>query len=104
MAFTDHIKLSNLVENWLFDISGKDGGGSAVHIYLSFNDVVDSGHFHYGAILNQPTIREGIDLKNSAAKTSNISINIPDFEYKGTLISNELFGGSNLYINHSASI
>ena len=104
MGFTDHIKLSNLVENWLFDISGKDGGGSDVHVYLAFNDVIDSGHFHYGAILNQPSIREGIDLKNSTAKTSNISINIPDFEYKGTLISNELFGGSNLYINHSVQV
>lgn len=87
-------------ENWLFKFENDNSG----FIYLSFSDVVDSGNFYHGVILNRPSIRESIDLAKSTSKTSNITINIPDFSYQGSPISEELFGGSNHYINQTVSV
>ncbi len=87
-------------ENWLFKLANDNSG----FLYLSFADVVDSGNKYHGCILNRPTIRESINLAKSTAKTGNISITIPDFQYNGSPISEELFGGSNHYINQTVSV
>jgi len=100
MPYGDEIKQGNIVENWLFDFANDNSG----FIRLSFADAIDSGNFYHGVILNKPSIREGIDLAKSTAKSSNISITIPDFSYQGSPISEELFGGSNHYINQIVSV
>lgn len=71
---------------------------------FAFQDTTDSSNFYHGVILNKPSIRESIDLATSTAKSSNISISIPDFSYQGSPISKELFGGSNHYINQTVSV
>ena len=71
---------------------------------LSFSDVVYEDYFYTGAITNSPSIRETINLKNSTSKTSNMYIEIPDFMYNDYLISKELFGGTNNYINQTVLI
>lgn len=96
----DSIKLGSIQENWLFTLNNDNGSS----IYLAFQDITDGGNFYHGAILNKPTIRDSIDLSNSTSKSGNISINIPDFNYQGSLISEELFGGSNHYINQTATV
>ena len=100
MAFGTSIKLGNIKENWLFKLSNNNSG----FIYLAFSDVTYNSNFYYGAILNSPNIRESINLMRSTAKTSGISISIPDFAYKGDLISKELFGGTNAYINRECTV
>jgi len=45
-----------------------------------------------------------MNLSNSTAKTGNISITIADYDYNGSPISEELFGGSNHYINQTVTV
>ena len=100
MAFGNEVKTGNITENWLFTFANRQGG----NLYLSFKDTTESSNFYYGVILNKPSIRESIDLKSSTARTSNISITIPDFKYNGENISKELYGGSNQYINQEVTV
>ncbi len=100
MPFGDEIKTGNITENWLFKLANDNSG----FLYFAFSDVTDSGNFYHGIILNKPSIRESIDLSNSTSKTSNVSISMHDFTYQGNPISEELFGGSNHYINQTVSV
>lgn len=95
----DYIKIDNEVilitgkSGDLLEISrGQHGTSSASHndnasifwynfLPLSFTDVNDLDFFYYGVVLNRPSLRESIDLEQSTAKTSNISISIPDFQH-----------------------
>ena len=70
---------------------------------LAFSDYTDNGTFYHGVIINTPSIRESIDLKKSVSKSSNISITIPDFKYKGALVSQELTV-THSYINRVANV
>jgi len=58
-------------ENWLFQFYH---GDESAFIGLAFADTTVSSIFYLGAILNQPRIRESIDLESSTAKSSNISL------------------------------
>jgi len=98
--FGTEINTGNISENWLFILNNDNSG--AVH--LSFKDEMYNSNFYHGVILNKPSIRESVDLANSTSKSGNISINIPDFSYQGSPISEELFGGSNHYINQVVSV
>ncbi len=100
MAYGNEIKVASIVENWLFDIAGT----SSTTLRLSFADCTVSSNFYYGAILNKPSIRESINLSSSTAKTSNVSITIPDFQYNDGLISEILFGGSIYFINQNVTV
>jgi hypothetical protein len=71
---------------------------------LSFSDTTIDDRFSHGAILSQPSIRESIDLKNSTSKTSNISLEIANFDYNGTPFSEEIFGGTRKYINRVCKV
>lgn len=99
MAFGNEIKLGAITENWLVEIAG-----ASTTLRLSFADCTISSNHYYGVILNSPTIRESIDLKDSKSKTSNINIDIPDFMYGGSLISELLFGGSDNFINRVVTV
>lgn len=94
------MSLGNIVENWLFKLKNRQGG----YLYLSFVDTTYSNNNYHGVILNNPSIRENIDLSKSTSKTSNISITIPDFTYVGNPVSVELFGGSKDYINQEVTV
>ena len=71
---------------------------------ISFADTTIDDRFSHGAILSQPSIRESIDLKNSTSKTSNISIELANFDYNGTPFSEEIFGGTRKYINRVCKV
>ena len=99
MSFGNEIKTTNITENWLFDIIHNNGT-----LRLSFQDYVDGSNFYHGVILNRPSIRESIDLKTAVSKTSNISIDIADFNYEGNPISEFIYGGSNYFINKNVDV
>lgn len=91
-------------ENWLFQIHSDSTGSN--FIGLAFGDTTVGSVFYYGAVLNKPSIRESIDLQNSVAKTTNLSITIPNFNYNGSDISTQLLntGGSTHYLNQPFKI
>ena len=92
-------------ENWLFKFANDNSTPSLPdYLYLAFQDETYSGDYYKGVILNIPSIRESINLAKSTAKTGNISITIADYDYNGSPISEELFGGSNHYINQEVTI
>ena len=97
--FGSEIKNSNIVENWLFHLAS-----SGDDVYLAFSDVTDSSIFWHGVVLNRPSIRESLDLANSTAKTSNISLSIPDFNYNGNPISELLLFSSDYFINQVVTV
>ncbi len=100
MAYGRSVKNNNIKENWLFKLANRQGS----FLYLSFADDIYSNDFYNGVILNKPSIRESINLAKSSSKNSNISISIPDFDYNNGLISEELFGGTNNYINQDVLV
>ncbi|QDP50193.1 MAG: hypothetical protein Tp1102DCM295711_36 [Prokaryotic dsDNA virus sp.] len=73
------------------------------YLPISFSDFSYNNVFYHGVITNNPSIRESIDLKKCTSKSSNISITIPDFKYKGSPISHELFS-THKYINRVATV
>lgn len=95
----------NYATDFINDQSGKIYGatytGSDLH--LSFQDEVYNDNFYHGVILNNPSIRESINLSQSKSSRSNISISIPDFKYKDGLISEELFGNK-VYLNYDVKV
>jgi len=92
--------MSSISENWLFTLSNNNSG----FVRLAFADVTYSDNFYYGAILNKPTITEAIDLDNSTSTTSSISLQIADFQYSSKKLSEELYGGTNSYINQQIQV
>tara|TARA_Y100001963_G_scaffold138546_1_gene203457 strand:- start:6576 stop:9662 length:3087 start_codon:yes stop_codon:yes gene_type:complete len=110
------IDSSNLKAYWQFnnphvatdyinDQNGKIHGATyqGTGLHLAFKDTSYNGNFYHGVIKNTPSIRESIDLFTSRAKRSNTSIEIPDFKYKGSPISEELYGSS-VYLNHDVKV
>ena len=98
LTFNGSQNSHGIEENWLFNITHSGG-----NLYLALADVTYSSNFYYGSIINNPSIRESLDLVKSKANTTNVTLKIADFEYNGSPISQELFGGSNYYINRSVS-
>lgn len=109
------MKVSSISSNTLTVARGAMSTTKATHndntqIYwenffpVSFSDTTYNSVFYFGSVLNRPTIRESIDLAKSTSKTSNISVSIPDFNYEGNPVSQELFGGTNKYINQEVKV
>ena len=92
--------MSNINENWLFTLSNNNSG----FVRLAFSDVTYSSNFYHGAILNKPTITESINLDQSTSNTSSISLVIADFQYSSKKLSEELYGGTNSYINQEIQV
>ena len=63
------------------------------------SDYSDGTNYYHGAVLNKPTIRDSLDLARSRSRSSNITLDVANFDYKGEPLSEFLFGGSNYFIN-----
>tara|TARA_X000001388_G_scaffold73647_1_gene65636 strand:- start:5317 stop:7368 length:2052 start_codon:yes stop_codon:yes gene_type:complete len=99
LSFNGSQNQANINENWLFNITHSGG-----NLYLALADVTESSNFYYGAITNNPKIRESIDLVNSRSRTANTTINVANFDYSGSPLSEEIFNSSNFYLNRSVSV
>lgn len=96
-----------LKENWLvqlwYDDEAEDKfrGLSFYDTRVEGTDTVD----YKGCILNKPTIRESINLEDSTAKTSNVSITLANFiDNDGEKFSRKLLNGTNKFLNRSVKI
>ena len=97
--FGTEISYGNIQENWLFHFSG-----SGDDLYLAFTDVLDSNIFYRGVVLNNPSIRESINLANSTAQTSNITLVIADFDLNGSPVSQTILFTSNYFLNQNVVV
>ena len=82
-------------------INGATYGG---FLPLSTSDTLVDDVFYHGVVTKTGSIRDSIDLQNSRAKTSNVSFNIANFQYKGNDISSKLFLGDIEYLNYNVRI
>ena len=109
------VKVTNISSNNLTVVRVQKGTSAEAHenndsilwanyLPIAFTDTLYNDVFYFGAVINNPSIRESINLANSTAKTSNINIIIPDFNYQGTNISQELHGGTRKYINQEVKV
>ena len=96
-----------LKENWLVQLWYDDEAEDKFR-GLAFYDTRVEGtdtEDYKGCILNSPTIRESINLEDSTAKTSNVSITIANFiDNDGRKFSTNLLFGSNKFLNRSVKI
>ena len=102
MALTLLASFSNnsIKQNWLFQLHYDD---ESAFTGLSFYDTIVSQDY-YGAVTNNPSIREKIDLINSKSSTSNVSLTVANFKYLADDFSAELYGGTRKYINRIVKI
>ena len=77
---------------------------TSTNINLSTADVVVGGKNYKGCVLNRPSVRTSISLKNMTSSTGNVTIEIPNFKHQGSLISKELINGTRTYLNRPARI
>jgi len=99
VSFNGSQNQGSITENWLFNIDHSGG-----NLYLALADVTHSSNFYYGAITNNPNIRESLDLVRSRTTTSNISLTIANFEIDGTPLYEDIFNSSNYYINRPVTV
>jgi len=93
-----------LKENWLFQLFYDDESASDF-FGVSYYDTTVQSVDYKGCVFNKATIRESIDLENSTAKTSNVSLSLANFiDADGTNFSRKLFGNTNKYINRKVKI
>ena len=99
-----HIK-----EDYLVRIYNEDGN----YLAVGTSEQTVGGVTYVGAITNAPSIREGIDLIKGTASLSNISISFSNFSFtsngtvslgSSTPIEEELFFGTNYYINRNVEV
>ena len=99
LTFNGSQNQANINENWLFNINHSGG-----NLYLALADVTHSSNFYYGAITNNPSIRESINLVKSTSQTANLSLTVADFEIDGSKLSELIFNGSDYYINRPVTV
>ena len=88
---------SGMRENWLVQI--EDSSGSNTKYYSFFDQTVASKNY-LGKILNNPSIRESIDLFTSKSNLSNVTIEIDNTDNQ----AEDLVFGTNYYINRDVKI
>ncbi len=88
---------SGMRENWLVQI--EDSSGSNTKYYSFFDQTVASQNY-LGKILNNPSIRESIDLFTSKSNLSNVTIEIDNTDNQ----AEDLVFGTNYYINRDVKI
>lgn len=93
-----------LQENWIFQLYYYDGADRTNFTGIALNSTTVGGVFYEGCISNVPKIRESINLSDSTSKTSNISVNLANFNFNGADFSEELYGGTNKYHNSTVKI
>jgi hypothetical protein len=96
-------KSGNIQENWIVRLY-YDNEGSNDYIGIALSDTIVESVFYHGVITNEPRIRTSVNVFESKASTSQISLSIINFDYKGLSFSEELLYGTRSYINRSVKI
>ena len=116
--FGNYDQSTNLKAYWEFnngepfiqDLSGNLQNGTISgatyegFLPLSTTNTSIDDTFYHGVVTSTGSVRDSIDLENSKAKTSNLSVNISNFNYKGSDISTELLFGTYDYFNYNVRV
>ena len=100
-AYSADLKKTAISENWLVQLYY---GDETNFTGLAFEDSTVSSVVYRGAILNKPTVRTSINLKQSKAQTANITIEVANFNFDGSNFSEQLVYGSNNYLNRTVKV
>lgn len=105
MAFTLPTNYANALsspfkENFLVRLYYDASNYTAIALY----DQTVSSVSYTGCIINNPTIRQSIDLTKSTATTSNITLNCANAVFGSDKLSALLISGSNNYLNKKVEI
>jgi hypothetical protein len=100
-AYSSDLKKTAISENWLVQLYYGDETNFSG---LAFEDSTVSSVVYRGAILNKPTVRTSINLKQSKAQTANITIEVANFNFDGNNFSEQLVYGSNNYLNRTVKV
>ena len=79
-----------ILENWIVRLY-YDNEGANDYIGIALSDTTVESVFYHGVITNEPKIRTSVNVFESKASTSQISLSIINFDYKGSSFSEELF-------------
>ncbi len=99
----------HIQEDYLVKVFNEDGN----YLALATSDQTIGSVNYVGAITNAPTIRESINIIDASAQLSNISISLANFSFSSngtvslgssTPIEEELFFGTNYYINRNVEV
>tara|TARA_R110002012_G_scaffold92601_1_gene224780 strand:- start:1134 stop:4016 length:2883 start_codon:yes stop_codon:yes gene_type:complete len=75
------------------------------YLPLAYKDTKVNNLFYSGSIVSKGSvIRDSINLENSTAQSSNVSIVVYDFKYQGNNVSEDLLFSDNNYINKTVKI
>jgi len=100
----------NNAETYSEDLTGNiskgtiNGGTYGGFLALAYNDTKVDDVFYHGSIVQSGAIRDSIDLKNSKAKSSNLSFQSANFTYKNDELIKDLLFGNNYYINKTVRV
>tara|TARA_R100000742_G_C4279324_1_gene103592 strand:+ start:3337 stop:5493 length:2157 start_codon:yes stop_codon:yes gene_type:complete len=100
-TYAEHIAQKSIKENWIVQLYY---GDESNFTGVSFRDTTVGSVQYLGAISNSPSVRSSINLKDSTSQTSNISIELANFNFNGADFSTELVFGTNNYINRTVKI
>ena len=100
-TYSEHIAQKSVKENWLVQLYY---GDETNFTGLAFRDTTVGSIQYLGAISNSPSIRSSINLKESTSQTSNITIELANFNFNGSDFSTELVYGTNNYLNRTVKI
>lgn len=105
MAFTLPTNYANALsspfkENFLVRLYYDASNYTAIALY----DQTVSSVSYTGCILNNPAIRQSIDLKASTSKSANITLNCADATFGSDKLSALLIAGSNNYLNKKVEL
>ena len=100
----------NNAETYSQDLKGNipkgniNGGTYGGFLPLSYKDTLVDNVFYHGSITNSGLIRDSINLKNSTAKSSNLSITSSNFTYQDSELISDLLFSDNYYINKTIRV
>lgn len=77
---------------------------TVTNIKIATSNTIVGGKHYTGCISNSPSIRTSIDLNTMSSSVSNVTIQIPNFQYNAADISEELINGTRNYLRRPVRI
>ena len=116
--FGNYNKSGNLKAYWEFnsgsnyveDLSGNVSNGTVTgakyggFLPLALSDTTVDDVTYHGFVTKAGSIRDTINLQNSSAKSSNLSISVGDFTYENDKLSKQVLFGNKYYINKTVKV
>lgn len=100
----------NSGSNFVEDLTGNIPNGTVTgakyggFLPLALSDTTVDNVTYHGLVTKAGSIRDTINLENSTAKSSNLSISVGDFIYENDKLSKQVLFGNKYYINKTVKV